>query len=163
MDKTCVFNNNVYDIPQFVHLFYINGNINSEHYKLVQPFIGELEKQTGKSYQDRLVRIKANLMYKREDYPDHGYCAPHCDCSDNTGPVETESLIYYVNDSDGDTIIFNEVFDGNHINQLTIAERITPKRGQSVLFNSTALHTGTPPKNHDFRIVINFVFFKDKQ
>lgn len=164
MDKSCVFNNNVYDIPQFVHLFYRNDSINSEYYKLVTPFISELEKQTGKTYLDRLIRIKANLMYKRQDYPIDSYCSPHCDCSDNVGrPVETESLIYYVNDTDGDTLIFNEVFDGNHINQLTIAERITPNRGHSVLFNSTALHTGTPPRSHDFRIVINFVFFKDKQ
>ena len=70
-------------------------------------------------------------------------------------------IIYYVNDSDGDTIIFNEHLDGkteHNITELTEVYRETPKAGTGILFNSQQLHTSTTPKITDRRVVINYVF-----
>ena len=54
--------------------------------------------------------------------------------------------IYYVNDSDGDTIIMGE---DNHI------ERVTPKANRMITFNGKHLHTGHSPQQHKCRILIN--------
>ena len=57
-----------------------------------------------------------------------------------------KSLLYYVNDSDGDTIIMGE---DNHI------ERVTPKANRMITFNGKHLHTGHSPQQHKCRILIN--------
>ena len=62
------------------------------------------------------------------------------------------SLIYYVNDSDGDTIFFDE--KGNK-------EYLTPKEGQLVWFPTYTLHGGTPPQKSKKRIIINFILEKE--
>ena len=59
-------------------------------------------------------------------------------------------MVYYVNDSDGDTIVFDD--DMNEI------ERCTPACGSAIWFDSRKLHTATVPQHHKNRIVINFMF-----
>ncbi len=77
--------------------------------------------------------------------------------------------IYYIDNNDGDTIIFNETFqpsnflneagfDEGKITNLTIKSRITPKKGRFVLFNGKYFHAGCPPINYDLRTIINFNF-----
>ena len=61
-----------------------------------------------------------------------------------------KSLIYYVNDSDGDTIFFND--------NLKEIKRVNPKKGKAVLFDSNILHCGSNPINTLNRVVINFIF-----
>ena len=55
------------------------------------------------------------------------------------------SLIYYVNDSDGDTIV------GGYKN--------TPKAGEMIYFDSDLFHRPSLPTKNE-RIIINFVFEK---
>ena len=66
---------------------------------------------------------------------------------DNETPHYTG--IYYVNDCDGDTFLF----DGTK----EIA-KISPKKGRIVIFDGKTLHAGSHPYNSDFRMVINFNF-----
>jgi hypothetical protein len=71
------------------------------------------------------------------------------------------TFLYYVNDSDGDTIFFNDFLDGNedhNITELIEVHRETPKCGTGLLFKSNQLHTPTPPKYSNRRIVVNYVF-----
>ena len=67
-------------------------------------------------------------------------------------------MIYYVNDSDGDTIIFNES-GGENVNKrpdkLTIKKTITPKKNRAVLFRGDYFHTSTNPTKSEKRIVLN--------
>ena len=68
------------------------------------------------------------------------------------------SMIYYVNDSDGDTIIFNETSDEEKKKKpekLTINERIPPKKNRAVLFRGNYFHTSTNPIDNEKRIVLN--------
>lgn len=74
--------------------------------------------------------------------------------------------IYYVNDSDGDTVIFNKrsgnyVFDtqlkGLDPKELPILETITPKKGRCVIFNGNFFHASTQPTS-GVRCVLNFNF-----
>jgi len=56
-------------------------------------------------------------------------------------------VLYYVNDSDGDTVFFDD--NNNEV------KRVTPKKGRIVLFNGSIMHSGGIPK-HNPRCVINF-------
>ena len=63
--------------------------------------------------------------------------------------VEHWVCLYYVNDSDGDTIFFDD--DENEI------KRVSPKKGRIAFFDGSIKHcTSTPSKNK--RVVLNFNF-----
>ncbi len=139
------------DSPQFTHGFYANKSINSTYYKdIVTPILDILPE----SYTvDNLIRAKANLINMNEGYPEGHYNIPHSDIPD----MDTISLIYYVNDSDGDTVFFEqnpEDFSG----YLTIGKTFTPKKNQGILFNSKRLHASVPPRKTNARVILNFVF-----
>lgn len=71
------------------------------------------------------------------------------------------SAVYYVNDSDGDTIIYDQTFEGN-MNppaELTVKRRVEPKANRLLLFNGKYFHTGTSPSKHKNRIIINSNYF----
>jgi len=57
--------------------------------------------------------------------------------------------LYYVNDSDGDTVFFDD--DNNEI------KRVSPKKGRIIFFNGDQLHTGSYPTKTP-RFVLNFNF-----
>ena len=69
-------------------------------------------------------------------------------------------MLYYVCDSDGDTIIYNEKtkFDNcrpdSKIN-FTIKKKVSPKQGRVVLFNGIHFHTAEQP-NHNLRCIVNY-------
>ena len=72
------------------------------------------------------------------------------------------TAIFYVNDSDGNTIIYNEMY--NQIDQeiddtqLTIKQEIEPKANRLIIFNGLHLHTGHTPSIHNQRVLINSNF-----
>ncbi len=149
--------NHTKDNPQFVHVAFFHKK-NSDLYDHTFPVVMFLEQHTGRTFFNRLIRIKANLLYKNETYPLDFYNTPHHDLPGEEGG---ETLLYYVNDSDGDTFIFKEeTFDPNVKPTLTIDNRVSPKKGRAVLFNSNILHAGSPPTKSSLRIVLNFVFAK---
>jgi hypothetical protein len=58
-------------------------------------------------------------------------------------------ILYYVNDSDGDTYFFGKEKDSE------LVQKITPKKNRAVIFDGSTWHASSlPSKNH--RIVINF-------
>ena len=67
--------------------------------------------------------------------------APHTD-----RPEEHLGLIYYVNDSDGDTIFF----EGDKELQ-----RVSPKKGRIVIFDGHTLHAGGFPTDNP-RCIVNY-------
>ena len=69
-------------------------------------------------------------------------------------------MLYYVCDSDGDTIIYNEKtkFDDctpDPKMNYTIKKKISPKQGRVVLFNGIHFHTAEQP-NHNLRCIVNY-------
>tara|TARA_Y100000385_G_C12774407_1_gene500698 strand:+ start:72 stop:656 length:585 start_codon:yes stop_codon:yes gene_type:complete len=101
-----------------------------------------------------LQRVKVNFNPKVDISKDK--CMhPHCDIRENGF-----TAIYYINDSDGDTIIFNEKTVDPFLQgkELSIKKRIKNKRGRLVMFNQDYLHAGMPPTISDYRAVINFNF-----
>ena len=71
------------------------------------------------------------------------------------------SSIYYVNESDGDTIFYNQRANNiNEINNLNLQEykRVAPKANRLVVFEGDIVHTGSSPINFKKRILINSNF-----
>ena len=155
-----------YNTPFFGHMFYINGKNTSEHYypKVITPVIEALERHKSKRYHNILWRCKANLYTKDGSYPEDFHHPPHIDNSDEN--FRGETFLYFVNDADGDTFMFNEHYDyankkygdenfrGNFTNQL----RVTAEKGKAVLFPLTQCHTSSVPRKGGPRITLNFVF-----
>ena len=69
-------------------------------------------------------------------------------------------MLYYVRDSDGDTIIYNEKtkFDDctpDPKMNYTIKKKVSPKQGRVVLFNGRHFHAAEQP-NHNLRCIVNY-------
>ena len=73
---------------------------------------------------------------------------PHIDIYDKRHIV----ALYYVCDSDGDTIIYNE---REQLGTYTIKQKVTPKQGRMVLFDGSLYHTAEQPLNN-VRCVVNY-------
>lgn len=74
--------------------------------------------------------------------------------------------VYYVNDADGDTVIFNKTANYMFENSLTpdidpkdldVLQTVTPKKGRCVLFNGSLYHASTQPTT-GIRCIVNFNF-----
>jgi len=97
-------------------------------------------------------RVKFNVLLK-QDFKYH-YNQPHMD-STNT----TYSMVYYLNDGDGDTFLFNEKY-GDEFSDFTVMERISPKKNRAVIFEANRYHASSNPSQAENRYVLNWVFFK---
>ena len=85
---------------------------------------------------------------------DRSIDAPHVDAD-----VDHMVVLYYVNNSDGDTIIYENKFESyDNIplkKDLIEKKRVTPKAGRVVLFNGKHWHTSCQPE-HNVRCIINY-------
>lgn len=74
-------------------------------------------------------------------------------------PKEHIACVYYVNDSDGDTVIYEQnIIDtpaGTNNVDLKEHARVTPKKGRLVMFDGRRYHCSSQPKN-GYRCIINF-------
>ena len=78
-----------------------------------------------------------------KEYVGEGVDTPHLD---RTEPHLV--FLYYVNDSDGPTLLFDD--DGN------IIESCHPKKGRCIIFPGETMHSSAEPKHHPSRIVITY-------
>ncbi len=74
---------------------------------------------------------------------------PHIDILDRS---DFFVVLYYVCDSDGDTIIYNE---RKKSDQYTIKQRVSPKQGRVVIFDGRLYHTAEQPLNNT-RCIVNY-------
>lgn len=70
----------------------------------------------------------------------------------------SKTAIYYISDSDGDTILFNEFYKNTvDTSRKTIYKTITPKKGRLVMFDGTRYHTNTWSTQKE-RVLLNINF-----
>lgn len=145
------------DVQQFTHLIYELAQPASQLFPTMsQLFPTILPVITAIPYTiKQMIRIKMNLcVYAHTDNPNaHGM--PHVDFTKIKEPLM--SAIYYVNDSTGDTLIFDQRFGERA--PLTVKTRVTPKKGRLVVFDGGLLHAGNTPRTNAPRININFDAF----
>jgi hypothetical protein len=135
---------NTVEAFQFCHLFADNNSRSGKFY--VADFImKKLSEKVELSEYNYVHRIKANFQ-SRFLSDSNCYNTPHYD-----SPDKHLVIIYYANNSDGDTFIFE-----NDTYPLKVKQRVSPKAGRFLIFNGNQLHAGIHPKINDYRIVINF-------
>ena len=98
------------------------------------------------SYKD-VVRIKFNAT---PCSPIEKTIYPHVDTHD-----PHYVFLYYVNDSDGDTFLYNETKSDIKLTEATIMKRITPKRGSAFIIDGAHYHSLSPPTKNHLRFVVN--------
>lgn len=138
------------DVPQYTHTIYEENQPVSKLFGVILPVLTAIPYTI-----KQMIRIKMNMcVYAQTDNPNaHGM--PHVDFTEIKEPLI--SAIYYVNDSTGDTLIFDQRFGQSA--PLTIKTRVTPKKGRMVVFDGGLLHAGNTPKTDAPRLNINFNAF----
>ena len=121
------------------------GTIDSVFHDLFIPLLNKacnkVDKQNISIIKGRsFLQLPINYKGKKED-------TPHIDIIDSHFV-----MLYYVCDSDGDTIIYNEQKKSDNY---TVQKRITPKQGRVVIFDGMYWHTAEQPKK-DVRCILNF-------
>lgn len=143
---------NVLDIGQLTAPLYIVNEHKDISYDLITPLLYVIRQKVNQLKFNREIRIKYNILVRNPDSTPSNYNTPHHDAVSSA-----YSIVYYCNDSDGDTFLFNEFYEGKNPDKLTIARRVTPKRNRCVIFESNRMHASSNPVLHKDRKVINFV------
>lgn len=74
-------------------------------------------------------------------------------------PEDHYACVYYVNDSDGDTIVYEQTRHNTECGSQNVPllehKTITPKKGRLVMFDGARFHCSSQPRN-GYRCIINF-------
>lgn len=149
----------IYDSSQMTSIFVLNTNILEQNlfnfYKLI-PLYNIIQNYFNYTFHYHIIRCKANLKHQLNSKYKDKFNSPHVDFFNNTENLW--SLIYYINDSDGDTIIYNESINPNKpINHFTIEQTIPPKKGRLLFFPCHRFHSANFPTQFSTRLVLNTV------
>ena len=144
---------NTEDAPQLVHVI----KQDTKDMALVTPIIYKIMETLNTKI--TIQRMKINMMWPNasQKNPD-SYNRPHAD----HGRPDAMTLIYYVNDADGDTILFDKFYTGENPEPLSIVQRFRPKQGDAILFDSIRYHASSTPST-GYRSVINFIFWPQEE
>jgi len=143
---------NVRDIGQLSSPLYILNEHKETCYDLITPLLYVIKQKVTQIKFNNEVRVKYNILVRNPEATPVNYNTPHHDAISNA-----YSIVYYCNDSDGDTFLFNEFYDGKNPDKLTIAKRVAPKKNRCVIFESNRMHASSSPVYSKDRKVINFV------
>ena len=100
-------------------------------------------------------RVRAGMFFPD---PNGGIHYPHVDVNK---PHYT--LVYYVNNSDGDTYMWNEKYETEEYpTYFTLLDSISPKKGKALLFNGMHYHSSSRPKVSRERIAITINFIMNE-
>ena len=121
------------------------GIVVSDYHDLMIPMLKKVGFRVGIS-DVKVIQGRSFLQFpiKERGEPD----LPHIDIMDKNHIVG----LYYVIDSDGDTIIYNERKESK---TYTIRQKVTPKQGRIVIFDGGLYHTAEQPLNNT-RCIINY-------
>ena len=121
------------------------GYVVSEYHELFKPLLQKVGLKVGiRNVQVLQGRSFLQFPIRERGEPD----LPHIDIMDKIHIVG----LYYVVDSDGDTVIYNERKESE---TYTIKQRVTPKQGRIVIFDGGLYHTAEQPLNNT-RCIVNY-------
>jgi len=146
---------NTQDSPQFCHIAHREGEITSDFWPLISPILYQAINDFDLKLS--IERCKVNLMLQDKSFETDGYNPPHFDTHKENYYVG----IYFVNDSDGDTLFFETPNENFTTGEFKIIKRVSPKKGRFVFFKANTLHAGRPPIVSKNRCLINFIFKVD--
>ena len=143
--------------PGHSHVYMKLGEVNSDYINEVKKISDNVNKKIKKKLKMHQVRsflqlpLNEKLLYDsgrhKEDTPQIDLKIPHT------------VFLYYVNDCDGDTLIYNYVSknmeDAPFYENIKVAHRVTPKQGRVVVFDGMTWHSSTQPTQGP-RCIVNF-------
>lgn len=143
----------------FMHFLFEDEQIQSPYFNLIYPLVLSIPSKAPIAF-NKLVRMRAVLTLPNTN-SDLEYHLPHIDQL-----LPHYNAIYYVNDSDGDTFIFNETSESHSstkdaikekisTTEFTVKKRVTPKRGKILLFPGKYYHSSSFAKRSKARCLIN--------
>lgn len=134
---------------QFVHSLTSQVNNNRSEFcdDILNPVLDAFEASTGLKVK-RVIRAKVNLLTRMDISEIELAMMEHQDLY-GEDVVNKYSIVFYIEDSDGDTVIFD--------NKHQIIEVASPKENSAVIFRSELVHRGTPPKVHKRRVILNVI------
>ena len=151
-DVTAAFEDGNQGRPGLSHV-YVEYNddqtsdIVSDFHDLFVPMLelacGVLEIPSARIVQGRsFMQFPLNLQSDEDD-------TPHIDLNEGERHIV---VLYYVKDSDGDTVIYNERTESN---TYTVKQKVTPKQGRVVIFDGSQYHTAQQAIN-SVRCIVNY-------
>lgn len=142
------------DTPFFTHLmFHREQARESFHFTAMQPLYSRMGEIIPSG---SILRSQINLMLRKDV---RLVQSPHVDLLPTTPAI---TALYYINDSDGDTILYEQVAgpDSSLQTDLSLvseAFRVTPKKGRMVFFRADRYHSSSSPTNVNRRMAINTI------
>lgn len=131
---------------QLVNLFVDDGKLvydDASHYLLLPLQVACFQEQLYFKLQN-VLRAKTNITLQQQSTLDKFINPPHRDTE-----LENSLIgIYYINDSDGDTIIYNS--------NLEPIKNVSPKKGRMLFMDGKVYHSASHPLKTDKRMVINY-------
>ena len=150
--------NTIYD-NSFYHIAINDGQINSDLGVYCNIVLLSILDKMG-IYVDRIDRARFGLLEPK-------IIGKYINKAHIDQPQNHMVGLLYLNDSDGETIVYNEKYDlqsnvgmADYIlnKELTVMEKIECKSNRFVLFDGLHYHSSTCPTNVDRRIALNFNF-----
>ena len=142
----------------YAHLFYDRDlRLEAVTNVVMEDFNNQIQNRFGITYDD-IIRSRASIKHPKIGYTEENYNLPHVDYF-----MPHLSLIYYLNDCDGDTRIFEEKFTpvpagpnlGISYDTFTVKDRVSPKANRLLVINGLKYHTASNPIKSKRRVIIN--------
>lgn len=149
-------NPNITKTFAFVHTLFDENGVNSNDYELFSTILNFFVVKEKIKIKD-MIRVRIRRTFRIKNHSIEKYNVPHIDVKDHL-PYKT--LLYYVDDSDGDTVFFKNKLTKNMYLDTEAEEykRISPKKGRAIYFDGDIYHSGNCPVDYNERTIINFDF-----
>ncbi len=145
--------------PGFSHNFIRDESVTSKDYiSLLEPVwynsLNKLNEKIQESNNYSIVKSRTFLQLPLNGLTGSRVDAHHID------RIEPHFVfLYYVCDSDGPTVIYNQMYSQQNPvppepKRLTVKKKVMPKQGRVVIFDGHYWHTGTQPTKHT-RCMVN--------
>ena len=142
--KKRIITSKTIDYPQIVHPIFHGDKIHNENlFCMIYQLINK--NRLSNYFIDR-IKMNTTFPFPKGNKEKHGII--HQDFSHS----KAISILYYVNNSDGDTLFFDK--------KLNITKRVSPRQGRAVIFDSNIKHAANCPINSIYRQVVNIVLYK---
>ena len=125
------------------------GKVHSEYHNLFIPMLQKVGFKLGLT-SVRVLQGRSFLQFPLNT--DGTIDTAHIDIEED---INFMVALYYVCDSDGDTVIYNEREELPN-EKYTIKESVTPKQGRMVIFDGRLYHAAKQPINSNTRCVVNY-------
>lgn len=157
-----------YDVPGFVsppvfrHSFIHEYNVSSPYCGLLDPILNRIRQEFGDV---TFYRVSSNLLMPNDKYKNL-LVAPHTDVSYESEIYDNNDVytaLFYLHDSDGDTVLFNECSQtGDLLESYTEKSRVSSRKNRFLYWDERTFHSA-PATATEPRFVINFNFYKNKR